>query len=111
MSDYIQDMEAKLKTARQRVKQGREVRQLKESAPTLFEIMDTEISLAVTKMTAPTPLSYDEYLSQHGRVAGIKSIRDLLNSKEAEEVVANQEVSAIDEQLTQFKNDNQQVQQ
>lgn len=109
MSDYTEAMEAKLLSARARVKQGREVKQLKENAPTLFQIIDGEISLSVTKMTAVIPLSYDEYLSQHGRVAGMKSIRDLLNFKEAEEVVASQEVAAIEGQLKQFKNDNKQV--
>jgi hypothetical protein len=106
---YLEEMEAKLQAARTRVKQGREVKHLKDGAPTLFEIMDSEISIAVTKMTGSVPLTYEEYLSQHGRVMGIKSIRDLLNFKQAEEAQSVQEVEAIEGQLNQFKND--QVQQ
>lgn len=104
MADYLQEMENKLQAARGRVKQGREIKQLKQSAPTLFEIMDSEISLAVTRMTGAIPLSHDEYLSQHGRVAGIKVIRDLLNFKEAEEVAAAQEVAAIQDNIKLVKN-------
>ena len=108
MSDYVQELEAKLKASRNRLKQGREMKALKDSAPTLFEIIDGELSLVVNKMTQVTPLSHDEYLSAHGQVLGIRRIRDLINSKEAEEVVANQEVQAIEEQLEQFSNDQKQ---
>lgn len=108
MADYVQELEAKLQASRNRLKQGREMKTLKDSAPTLLEIIDGEISLAVNRMTQPTPLSYDEYLSAHGEVKGIKRIRDLINSKEAEAVQAQQEVTAIEEQLEQFSNDKKQ---
>ena len=108
MADYVQELSAKLEASRTRLKAGREMRALKDSAPTLFDIIDGEISLAVNKMTQPTPLSYDEYLSAHGEVKGIKRIRDLINSKEAEMVVAEQQVQAIEGQLEQFSNDKKQ---
>lgn len=108
MADYVQELEEKLQASRKRLKQGREIKNLKDSAPTLFEIIDGEISLVVNKMTQPTPLSYDDYLSAHGQVVGIRKIRDLINSKEAEAVAAQQEVTAIEEQLEQFSNDKKQ---
>lgn len=105
MADYTQELSAKLEASRLRLKQGREVKILKENAPTLFEIIDGEISLIVNKMTTPTPMSHEEYLSAHGQVVGIRRIRDLINSKEAEAVVAEQEVEAIENQLNQFKDE------
>lgn len=108
MADYKQELSAKLEAARKRVKLGREVKQLKSSAPSLFEIMDTEISLAVNAMTAEKPLERDEYLQKHGEVRGIMKIRNLLNFKEAEEVQAAQEAEAIAEQVKQFDNDQKQ---
>jgi hypothetical protein len=105
MSDYVQELSKKLEAARKRVRQGVEVKQLKASAPTLFEIIDDEISLAVNRMTSPTPLSYEEYLSAHGEVLGIRRIRNLLNSKEIEEVSASEEVRVIEGQLKQFSDD------
>jgi len=108
MSDYVQELTEKLQASRNRLKQGREMKALKDNAPTLLEIIDGEISLAVNRMTQPKPLSYDEYLSAHGEVKGIKRIRDLINSKEAEAVSAQQEVAAIEEQLNQFSDDKKQ---
>jgi hypothetical protein len=108
MSDYIQEMQEKLEAARKRVKQGNQVKALKESAPTLFEIIDGEISLVVNRMTQPTPLPYDEYLSTHGQVVGIRKIRDLLNSKEAEAPAAAQEVSGLQDNIKQIKDDQKQ---
>lgn len=105
MSDYTRDLELKLEAARKRVRQGAEVKQLKANAPTLFEIIDNEISLAVNRMTTSNPLSHEEYLSTHGQVVGIRRIRNILDSREAEEVTASQEVVAIEEQLKQFKDD------
>lgn len=104
----MQDLNAKLQSARKRVKEGNEVKALKESAPTLFEIMDTEISLTVNSMTQEKPLSYDEYLSAHGKVRGVMSIRNLLNSKEAEAPAAQQEVQGIQDNIKQIKNDQKQ---
>lgn len=105
MADYEQQMRAKLKASRERVKQGREMKALKAGAPTLFEIMDGEISLIVNKMTAPEPMPRDEYLSAHGQVVGIRKVRDLIDFKESEESVSVQEVEAITGQLEQFEND------
>lgn len=105
MSDYIQELSSKLEASRTRLKQGREIKMLKDSAPTLFEIIDGEISLVVNKMTQSAPLSYDEYLSAHGQIVGIRRIRDLINSKEADANQAQQEVQAIEEQLNQFNNE------
>lgn len=108
MADYLQEVEEKLQAARKRVRQGREVIALKQSAPTLFEIIDTEISLAVNKMTQEKPLDYDTYLSTHGQVVGIRKIRDLLNSKEVEAPQAQQEVTGIEQAVKQFKDEQKQ---
>lgn len=108
MSDYIQELSAKLDAARARVRQGNEIKALKASAPTLFEIMDGEISLALNKMTQDTPLSYEEYLSAHGKIVGIKRIRNLLDSKEVEAPMASQEVIAIQENIKQIEDEKQQ---
>lgn len=109
-SDYLQQLDAKLEAARKRVKQGREVKALREAAPTLFEIIDAEITLSVNKMTQPTPLSYETYLSTHGQVVGFIRIRDLLNAKEVEAVVAAEEATAIENNLKQLKDDQKQKQ-
>lgn len=108
MADYVQELQAKLQAAQERLKQGREMKALKAGAPTLLEIIDGEISLAVNRMTQEKPLAYEEYLSAHGEVRGIRRIRDLINSKEAEEVVSAQEVNSIQSNLKQIKDDKKQ---
>lgn len=105
MADYVTELNKKLAAARTRVRQGREVKQLKASAPTLFEIIDGEISLELNRGYDIKPLSYEEYLESHGAVRGIKRIRSLLESKEAEEPAAHKEVEALDKQLEQFSDD------
>lgn len=105
MSEYTDQLQAKLESARKRVAEGNSVRQLKSSSPMLFEIIDTEISLAVNRAFAEKPLSLEDYLSAHGEVRGIKRIRNLLDSKEAEAVQAHQEVTAIEGNLKQLKDD------
>jgi len=110
MADYETEQRKMLEAAQKRLKQGREVKALKASAPTLYEIMDGEISLIVNKvlLLAETPVSYDEYLSLHGKVRGIMRIRNLLDSKEAEEVSASQEVKALQDNLQQIEDDKKQ---
>lgn len=103
--DYMAQMGKKLESARKRLKQGNEVKQLKASAPSLFEIIDGEISLVVNKMTQGEPLEYEEYLSAHGQVRGILKIRNLLDQKEAEAVQAKQEVVAIEKNIENIRND------
>ncbi len=108
--DYETQMREKLTAAQKRLKQGREAKALKDSAPTLYEILDGEISLIVNKvlLLAETPVSYDEYLSLHGKVRGIMRVRNLLDSKEAEAVSAQQEVTAIQKNLKQIEDDKKQ---
>lgn len=108
MADYVQELEAKLGATRKRLKAGREMQQLRASAPTLFDIIDGEISLAVNRMTQDKPLPYDEYLSAHGEVKGIKRIRNLIDAKEREASQAQQEVQGIEDNLKQIKNDQSQ---
>ena len=108
MDNYEHDLNAKLQAARKRLNQGKEIKALKASAPTLYEIIDGEISLVVNRTFGENPLSYDDYLSAHGELKGIKRIRNLLDSKEAEESVASQEVQAIEDNLKQIKDDKKQ---
>lgn len=104
MSDYIQEAEEKLKAARARLKVGREMKALKGSAPTLFEIIDGEISLELNKGYNDTaPLNYDEYLESHGAVRGMRRIRNLIDAKEVEEVHASEEVAAIEQNIKLVK--------
>lgn len=105
MADFEQQLNEKLKAARKRVRQGREVKILKKSAPLLFEIMDTEISLSVNRMTGTKPLSHEDYLAEYGKVVGIRQVRSLLESKEVEEKAASDEALALDKQIKQFKDD------
>ena len=104
MADYIQESEEKLKAARVRLRKSREMKQLKSSAPTLFEIIDGEISLIINKAFSSTPVSHDEYLDLHGQHRGIMRIRNIIDSKEAEETQASQEVKAIEENIKLIKN-------
>lgn len=108
MADYQQELAAKLEAAKKRVRQGRQVKALRESAPDFFEIIDGEVKNILAKMTAPKPLSYEEYLSAHGESRGIAKVRALFESKEAEEVAASQEVEAIQDNIKQLKNDQKQ---
>lgn len=108
MSDYLTDLEKTLQSARQRVKQGRQAKALKAGAPLLFDIIDSEISLVVTRAFSEKPLDHDAYLSAHGEVKGIKRIRDLLTSKENDEIPASAEVTAIEENVKQLKDDQKQ---
>lgn len=103
MSDYMQELEAKLKSSRVRVRTGREMKALKQSAPTLFEIIDTEISFAVNRMTQDAPLSREDYLSTHGQIVGIRRIRNLIDAKEIDEIQAAQEVKAIEDNIKEMK--------
>lgn len=103
MADYIQEMEEKLQSRRAAVKVGREMKALKQSAPTLFEIIDGEISLGLNKMTQDKPLGYDDYLSVHGQIVGIRRIRNLIDSKEVEEPAAAQEVKALEDNIKLVK--------
>ena len=108
MSDYQTQLQDKLKAAQTRVKQAREFKALKASAPSLFEIIDTEISLAVNRAFGDTPLPYDEYVSLHGEVKAFRRLRNLIDAKEVEEGVAAQEVSAIQSTLKQIQDDKKQ---
>lgn len=108
MDDYERQANEKLAAARKRLRQGREAKALKASAPTLYEIIDGEISLLLNRAFSDKPLDYDSYLSTHGEMKGIKRIRNLLDSKEAEEVSAAEEVKAIESNLQQIKDDKKQ---
>ena len=55
MADYESQLAAKLSAARKRLAQGNEMKALKNSAPTLFEIIDGQITLELNKMTAEEP--------------------------------------------------------
>lgn len=104
MSDYRQDLEATLQAARKRAKSGAEVRQLKAAAPSLFEIIDGEISLELNRGYSDTaPLSHDEYLESHGAVRGIRRIRNLLDSKEIEATAAAEQVTQIEKAIKDLK--------
>lgn len=100
---YVQDLETKLKTARERVRKGRQVKALKEQAPIVFEIIDMEVSLALNKMAGDKPLSYDEYLAEHGAARALRNVRNLLDSAEKEEVVAAGEATQIAQQIEDIK--------
>lgn len=105
-SNYELQLHEKLEAARIRLRQGKEVEALKASAPTLFEIIDGELTLEINKgYNDNKALSYDEYLDSHGAVRGIRKIRNLLNSKEAEAGQAKQEVVALEENIEQIRND------
>lgn len=106
--DYMVQMNQKLESARKRLKQGKEAKILKDGAPSLFEIIDGEISLVVNRMTQEKALSYDEYLDAHGQVRGILRIRNLIDSREAEAVQAKQEVEALETNVQQIRNDQKQ---
>lgn len=108
MSDYVGELNQKLSAARKRLRQGREIKALKQSAPTLFEIIDSEISLEVNRGYSETPLSYEDYLESHGAVRGIRRIRNLMDARAAEEESANNEVDTIRDQIKQFENDKKQ---
>lgn len=107
MADYESQLAAKLSAARKRLAQGNEMKALKNSAPTLFEIIDGQITLELNKMTAEEPLDYDKYLSVHGRIKGMQSIRSLINSKEAEAPAAQQEADAIENNIQNIRNEKQ----
>lgn len=96
---YIEELEEKLKLTRARVRKGNQVKALKDAAPDLFDIIDTEISLEVNKMTQDTPLTHEQYLESHGAVRGIRRIRDLMNFAEKEAATASQEAKVVEEQL------------
>lgn len=108
MATYEEQLREKLKAAQSRVKTGREMKALKAGAPSLFEIIDGEITLAVNRAFGETPLSHDDYVSTHGEVKGIRRIRNLIDSKEVEEAQTAQEVKAIQETLKQFNDDKKQ---
>lgn len=103
MADYIQELNDKLQAARKRLKQGQEVKSLKAGAPTLFEIIDGEISLVLNRAFGEEPLSHDQYLSAHGEMKGMKRIRNLIDSKEVEADHAAQEVQGITENLENLR--------
>lgn len=105
---YEQQLAEKLSAARKRVTQGREVKAMKQSAPAFFEIIDGEVSLLMNRVFGDKALAYDDYLTAHGEMKGMKKIRDILNSKEAEEASSTQEVKAIQENIKQLQDDKKQ---
>lgn len=102
---YVQELQDKLKARRAVVKQGAQMKALKDGAPELLRIIDDEISLELNRGYGDKPLSYDEYMESHGAVRGIRRIRNLMDAKEADAVGARQEVHAIQDNLKQIKND------
>lgn len=108
MADYEQELNEKLASARKRVSTGREMKALKASAPSLFEIIDGEISLVLNRTFAEKPLPYDEYLNAHGEMKGMKRIRNLIDAKEIDEIQAAQEAEAIKGNLKQIQDDKKQ---
>lgn len=102
---YVEQLNEKLGSAQKRVRQGREMNALKAAAPTLYEIIDLEISIEINKGYGDKPLPYHEYMASHGAAAGIRRIRNLMTGKEADEVPAAQEAEAIRDNLKQIKND------
>lgn len=105
MADYVSELEEKLKSTQKRLKASNQIKHVKSAAPLFFEIIDGEISLVLNRMTADKPLDYDAYLSAHGEIKGMKRIRDLVNSKEADGAVAQQEAEGIQQNLKQIKDD------
>src|SRR5574343_2064157 len=105
MANYLDDLNTKLKVAQNRLSKGRQMKTLKETAPDLLEIIDTEVSLSINRMNQSTPLTYEEYLSEHGVGKGLRRIRDLINAAEADAVVAAREANVISEQVKQIEND------
>lgn len=103
MADYITELETTLAATKNRLKTARKMKIVKDSAPEFFDIIDLEISLAVNRMTQDKPLSYDEYLSAHGEVRGIRRIRNLIDSKLVEEQATAAEVTAIQDNLKLVK--------
>lgn len=104
--DYEVALQRKLQAARKRVRQGRQIKALKASAPALFEIIAGESQLIYEKtLNGLKPLPYEEYLSAHGEMRGIKRIQNLIDSKEVEEVAAAQEAEAISKNLKQIQDD------
>lgn len=101
-ASYRDQLNEKLAAARKRVNQGRQAKALKAGAPALFEIIDGEVSLLLNKAFDVKPLPYDQYLSAHGEMRGMKRIRDLLTAKEVEEEAASQEVEAIRNNLEEL---------
>lgn len=105
MSEYLDDLNKKLESARKRVRKGRQVKALKDAAPDLFEIIDGEITLEINKGYGEIPLTRDEYLESHGAVRALKRMRNLMDAAEKDEVAAAQEVKVINDQVEQFKKD------
>lgn len=107
-SEYEIELSNKLEAARKRVKYSNEMKHVKSVAPTLFSIIDDEMSILLNKMTQDEPLSNEEYLDAHGKFMGMKRIRNLIDAKELDGIAASQEVDAIQDQLKQFDNDKKQ---
>lgn len=100
---YRQELEEQLVSARERIRQGREAKNLKDNSKVLYEIIDLEISLLVNEMAGGTPLDRDTYLDVHGQLKGIRRIRDLLESKIVELPSVEQTAEATQNQLESLK--------
>ena len=103
MDDYTKNLNQRLASLRKRVRQGNEITALRASAPTLFEIIDGEISLELNRAFGDKPLGYEDYLESHGAVRGIKRIRSLLEAKEAEVESSVNAAQAVEDDLKQIK--------
>lgn len=102
---YIEQLEDTLAQKRKDIADARHIKVLKSAAPLLFEIMDTEVSLLLNKMTQDEPLTHEQYLSAHGQVVGVRRIRNLLTKKESGEENALVEAKVIEDQLGELKKD------
>jgi hypothetical protein len=69
-----------------------------EAGRLILKLIDDEISISVNAMTGSNALDRDTYLSLHGRVRGLRSLRHTITARAEDKKTASL-VKEIDEQL------------
>jgi hypothetical protein len=102
--NYIEQLKKNLAFNRARLQEhiAAEALLSTEAGQFVLKVIDDEITIAVNAMTKNEALDRDTYLSLHGRVRGLRSIRNVITAR-AEDDTTAKTVREIDDQLRQFE--------
>jgi hypothetical protein len=107
MADYREQVQKSLKLNEKKLADAIQAGRFSEhkEARIALDILDDLITYAVEDMNNDKPLSYENYLSRHGEVRGLRSFRRTLITKPAEIESLTEQVKAGREQIENLPRD------
>jgi hypothetical protein len=103
MSNYQEELHKQLKYNQDKLARAKKAKQFKDSSSVAIDVLNLKISLALNAAFGVKPLSYEEYLSKHGEVAGLRSFMSELESDISQEESLNNVIKQQDEQLQELR--------